>query len=168
MRAHRGCPSVRLQVHTRYFYPVEEKLSTLPRRSPSTRYPRVSPRGCKQSTWPAAGPAARAGSSSPRRRRHYFPPTTSAQRGQSASEDSAVYFQQRGHFSLVVGVTITLYSDSSRMSPPVEGNTRWFCGCSFLELPPSCCGKVSRDIQMQPRQSHSRREQRLLRPREAN
>ena len=50
--------------------------------------------------------------------RHYCPPTTSAQRGQSASADAAVCFQHRGHFSLVVGMTMTLYADSSRMSPP--------------------------------------------------
>lgn len=44
---------------------------------------------------------------------YYFPLTTSAHRGQSVSEDSDVYFQQRGHFSFVVGMTITLYEDSS-------------------------------------------------------
>ena len=60
------------------------------------------------------------------------------------SDDSAVYFQQRGHFSLVVGMTITLYEDSSRISPPVEEKhvesiphrPLNLCISVFLQVPP--------------------------------
>lgn len=85
----------------------------------------------------------------------YFPPTTSAHRGQSVSEDSAVYFQHRGHFSLVVGTTITLYEDSSRISPPVRKTQsisnkpfnlyhfpNWLNRCSFPKLSRPRLGKA--------------------------
>ena len=75
------------------------------------------------------------------RGRRYVPPTTSAHRGQSVSEDSAVYFQQRGHFSLVVGVTITLYEDSSRISPPVSEKHTCICR-RWFKLSPSCLGRA--------------------------
>lgn len=60
------------------------------------------------------------------------------------SDDSAVYFQQRGHFSLVVGMTITLYEDSSRISPPAEEKhvesiphrPLDLCISVFLQVPP--------------------------------
>lgn len=45
-----------------------------------------------------------------------MPPSTSVQRGQSCPVASAVCFQQRGHFSLVEGRTMTVYAASSRMS----------------------------------------------------
>lgn len=104
------------------------------------RRPRPAPRG----------PARRAVTT---RGRYYLPPRTSAQRGQGASEDSAVYFQQRGHFSLVVGVTITLYEDSSRISPPVTEKrsqlvplSSWRCRGSFPKLPPPPWSGLSRHV----------------------
>lgn len=36
--------------------------------------------------------------------------------------ESEVYLLQRGHFALAVGRAMTLYEDSSRISPPVKGN----------------------------------------------
>ena len=107
---------------------------------------------------PEAVPSGSSCSESPQHTvRYYFPLTTSAHRGQSVSDDSAVYFQQRGHFSLVVRMTITLYEDSSRISPPMkEKHVRsifdrplnlynslffnWLAGASS-KLPPSCLGK---------------------------
>lgn len=63
--------------------------------------------------------------------RCYLPPSTSVQRGQSCPVASAVCFQQRGHFSLVVGRTMTVYAASSRISG------RTVCGnCSDQAHPP--------------------------------
>lgn len=50
----------------------------------------------------------------------HFPARTFRQRGQGVLEESEVYLLQRGHFALAVGRAITLYEDSSRISPPVK------------------------------------------------
>lgn len=86
--------------------------------------------------------------------RSYFPFTTSAHRGHNVSDDSAVYFQQRGHFSLVVGMTITLYEDSSRISPPVEekhvkslpDRPLNLCISVFLQVPPERASSLPWEI----------------------
>lgn len=50
------------------------------------------------------------------------PAMTVRHRGQGVLVESEVYLLQRGHFALVTGRAITLYEDSSRISPPVKEN----------------------------------------------